>query len=170
MNNTTRQIIMRIGRYAVIQFPRPGWRAQASAAPGNYLRLGRYGDERGERLVRRLGRTELVGTEQVGHDPQHPFHERAGAHADPGELAHHGRVPDRLHERASDLEVEAVQLLEPLRVALEGEAVAGREREVERVGRQAPGLVRVRDALAVERVDGGPGVADDEPRRPDARP
>src|SRR5437016_1244323 len=87
MNTTTRQIIVRIGRYAVIQFPRPGWRAQATAAPGSDLRLGRDGDKRGDRLVRGLGRTELVGTEQVGHDPQHPFHERAGVHDVSGRMS-----------------------------------------------------------------------------------
>ena len=46
-------------------------------------------------------------------------HSMSGAalHADAGELAHHRRVADRAHERARHLEVEAVDLLEPLRVA-----------------------------------------------------
>ena len=41
------------------------------------------------------------------------------------------------------------------------------EREVDRVGREPPGLVGERDALAVERVDRARGVADHEIGRPD---
>ena len=37
-----------------------------------------------------LGRTDLVGAEEVRHDPQHPFHERARVHAHPGQLARAG--------------------------------------------------------------------------------
>src|SRR4030088_700679 len=60
------------------------------------------------------------------------------------------------------MKVEAFSLLEPLRIALQRKAVAACEREVERVGRQAPGLVRVCDAFAVERGDRGGGVAGDD--------
>ena len=46
----------------------------------------------------------------------------AAAHPDPGELAHHRGVADRVHERAGHLEVEAVHLVEPLRVGLRARA------------------------------------------------
>ena len=55
-----------------------------------------YGDqtiEAATAAVRGLGRTELVGSHQVGHDPQHPLHQGAAPHADPGELADHAGLP-----------------------------------------------------------------------------
>ena len=78
-----------------------------------------------------LGRADLVGPQQVGHDPQHPLHEGAALHPDPGQLAHHRRVADGPHEHARHLEVEAVDLLEAGVVGLQREPVArgqGRDR------------------------------------------
>ena len=63
---------------------------------------------------RRLGRAELVGAQQVGHDPQHPLHERAALHADPGQLPHQRRAPDDLGEQPGHLEVLAVLGVEAL--------------------------------------------------------
>jgi len=44
MNTTTRQIIVRIGRYAVTLLPVRAGARQATAAPECGLRLGRDGD------------------------------------------------------------------------------------------------------------------------------
>ncbi len=47
------------------------------------------GDEPGDASdhpVGGLGGTDLVGTEEVGHDPEHPLHEGAGPHPDAGQL------------------------------------------------------------------------------------
>jgi phosphatidylglycerol---prolipoprotein diacylglyceryl transferase len=46
--------------------------ATASAGDG----LGDDAGELGDDLVNGLGRSDLVGSEEVGHDPEHPLHER----------------------------------------------------------------------------------------------
>ena len=56
-----------------------------------------------------------------------------------------------------------------LRVPLQRQAVAGDERLVQQPRHHASGLVRVVDALAVERVGRSGRVADDRPRRADLR-
>ena len=43
--------------------------------------LGRPAGQGGHGPVGGLGRAQLVGAEQVGHDPQHPLHQAAAAHA-----------------------------------------------------------------------------------------
>ena len=88
---------------------------------------------------------------------------------DVGELAHERGVADRLGEEPGDLEVQPVLRLEQGGVALEGHAVAGGQRLVEQPGDHPAGLVRVVDALAVERVHRSGGVADDRPGGADLR-
>ena len=83
-----------------------------------------FGDDpcdRGSRLVGQLGRTQLVGAQQVGHDRQDPLHQRAAAHAHPGELMHECRSTDDLGEQTADLEIQPVLVIEQLRVALKGD-------------------------------------------------
>ena len=104
-------------------------------------------------LVRDLGTAPLVGPHEVGHDPQHPLHQRAGPEPDPGQLAHHGGVADGPDERPGHLVVEPVDLLESLRVALERPPSPVRRAWSSTSAAIRPGLVGQRDALAVERVD-----------------
>src|SRR5262245_52965710 len=44
--------------------------------------LGQHPGEEGGGLVGGFGGADLVGPEEVGHDAQHPLHERARPHAD----------------------------------------------------------------------------------------
>ena len=90
-------------------------------------------------------------------------------HADPGELAHERGLADHLGEQPGHLEVEPVLVVEQLRVPLQHQPSPVVQRLVEQAGDHAPGLVRVVDALAVERVDRSGGVADHRPCRSDLR-
>ena len=81
------------------------------------MRSGTIDGELGDGPVGGLGGAELVGAEQVGHDPQHPLHERLRLHADAGELLHEGGLADDDGEGAGHPEVEAVLLLEQVGVA-----------------------------------------------------
>ena len=145
-------------------WPLLGWRLVARSRTWS-LGLRRQADDRGGGLVGGFGRAELVGAQEVGHDPQHPLHQRAAVHAGPGELAHQRRAADHPGEQPGHLEVLAVLVVEQLRVALQRRRVAGGQRLVDDVGGHAPRLVGVVDALTVERVDAAGGVADDEVRR-----
>src|ERR1700730_1599369 len=76
--------------------------------------LGHEANDRGDRSVRRFGRPELLGPHEIRHDPQYPLHECVTPHTDTSELAHDGGVADGAHKGTSDLEVEAVHLVEAL--------------------------------------------------------
>ena len=88
-------------------------------------------------LVGQLGRAQLVGPEQVGHDPQHPLHQRPALHPHPGELAHERRAADHVGEQAGDLEVLAVLGFEALLVLLQHERVVLADGLVEHLGGDA---------------------------------
>ena len=55
----------------------------------------------------RLGHAELVGAQEVGHDAQHPVHERARPHPDARPLPQERGLTDPRGEEAGRLEVQA---------------------------------------------------------------
>ena len=82
-----------------------GSRVRAAECGGAGGRSARGG------LVGGLGGADLVGAQEVGHDPQHPLHQRAAVHAGPGQLPHQGRAADHPGEQAGHLEVLPVLVL-----------------------------------------------------------
>ena len=82
--------------------PRPTW-----SPPGRLTALrplpGDQAGDGGHGPIGRLGRTELVGAKQVGHDAQHPLHQAAAAHAGatPATFISSGRPMIRTNARAT---------------------------------------------------------------------
>ena len=102
--------------------PPSGSKAEGGRAS---VAVGDQPGHQGQSPVGGFGRSRLVGSEEVGHDPEEPAHDRFGVHAGADAQLHELGPADHPDEGPGHPVVEAVSVLEPVLVALEsGEPVS----------------------------------------------